>query len=325
MQNHRQPSTAVLIGVTLAAVTACATGSASRPLPREIHIPGTGIFPESMSAARDGSIYIGSAGRQQVYRVKPGADTAEVFIAPGTGGMNGVVGVFADDASRTVWVCSNVRAGSPAASAVPRPRNALHAFALDSGAPKGRYEFPEGGTCNDAASGADGSIYATDTAGMQVLRLPRGGSALEVWAGDGAFGPAGGVLDGIAFVGGRVIVNALATSKFFAVEVRPDGRAGRVTELQLDQPVSRPDGMRAYGMNSLISSDSRGKLMKLTIAGDQAHVEEVASGIDGVTSVAIVGKMVYGLEAQLALFNPRPGGPPLPPEKPFRLVGFELK
>ena len=310
--------------IALTAAMAC-VGTASRPLPQVIRIPGTGIFPESMSSTRDGSIYIGSAGKQQVYRVQPGADAAEVFIAPGTGGLNGVVGVYADDASKTVWVCSNVRAGSPAASAVPRPRNALHAFHLDSGAPKGRYEFPEGGTCNDSASGPDGAIYATDTAGMQVLRLPRGGSALEVWAGNGAFGPPGGVLDGIAVVGGRVIVNALATSKFFAVDVQPDGKAGRITELQLDQPVSRPDGMRVAGRDSLISSDSRGKLMKLTIAGDRARVEEVGTGVEGAVSVAIVGRMVYGLEGQLALFNPRPDGPPLPPEKPFRLVGFELK
>ncbi len=28
--------------------------------------------------------------------MKPGSDTAEVFIAPGTGGLTGVVGVFAD-------------------------------------------------------------------------------------------------------------------------------------------------------------------------------------------------------------------------------------
>ncbi len=169
-----------------------------------------------MSSTRDGTIYIGSAGRQQVFRVRPGMDTAEVFIAPGAGGLTGVVGVFADDASKSVWVCSNVRAGSPAANAVPRPRNALMAFDLKTGAPKGRYEFPEGGTCNDAAAGPDGSIYATDTSGMQVLRLPRG---------------------------------------------------GKVTELKLDQPVQRPDGMRVSGKNSMISSDARGKLMKLTTSG----------------------------------------------------------
>ena len=324
MKNHQLLRAAILTGAAFAAA-ACVSTSVTKSLPREIHIPGTGIFPESMSSARDGTIYIGSAGTQQVFRVRPGAATAEPFIAPGSGGMNGVVGVFADDVSRTVWVCSNVRAGSPAASAVPKPRNGLFAFHLDSGAPKGRYDFPESGTCNDVATGPDGSTYATDTAGMQVLRLPKGGSALEVWAGKGAFGPAGGVLDGMAFVGGRVIVNALATSKFFAVEVGREGKAGKVTELVLDQPVNRPDGMRVSGKDSMISSDGRGKLMKLTIAGDKAHVEEVGSGIDGVTAVAIVGKMVYGLEAQLALFNARPGGPALPPEKPFRLVGFDLK
>ncbi len=254
MKTNQLLCTGLLLGAALASITACVSTSGSKPLPQEIRIPGTGIFPESTSSSRDGSIYIGSAGKGQVFRVKPGADTAELFINAGSGGMNGVVGVYADDASKTLWVCSNVRAGSPAASLVPKPRNALHAFDLKSGAPKGRYEYPETGTCNDAAAGADGSVYATDTSGMQVLRLPKGGSQLAVWAGNGAFGPPGGVLDGIAFVGGRVIVNALGTSKFFAVEVLPNGKAGKVTELALDQPVSRPDGMRVSGKDSLTSS-----------------------------------------------------------------------
>ncbi len=324
MNQYRLLRGGFLISTALAAM-GCVATSTTQPLPKEIRIPGTGIFPESLSSTRDGSIYIGSAGKQQVYRVKPGADTAEVFITPGTGGLNGIVGVYADDVSRTVWVCSNVRAGSPAASLVPKPKNGLFAFDLKTGAPKGRYDFPDGGTCNDATSDAAGAVYATDTSGMQVLRLPKGGKALEVWAGNGAFGPPGGVLDGIAVVGGRVIVNTLATSKFFAVEVARDGKAGRITELQLDQPVNRPDGMRAFGKDAMVSSDARGKVMKLTIAGDKARVEEVGTGIEGgVASATVVGNMAYGLEGQLSLFSPRPGAT-LPPEKPFRVVGFELK
>ncbi len=115
------------------------------------------------------------------------------------------------------------------------------------------------------------------------------------------------MIDGIAFVDGRVIANTLATSRFFAEEVLKGGKAGKVTELKLAQPVQRPDGMRVSGRNSMISSDARGKLMRLTITGDSAHVQEVASGVDGVTSLAIVGNMVYALEAQLALYNQRPG------------------
>ena len=211
--------------------------------PSELRIPGTKIFPESLTSARDGTVYIGSVGQAQVYRVLPGKDTAEVFIKPGTGGLREVFGVLADDRTGTLWICSNVRNQPANAPAVP---SALHSFDLKTGASRARYEFPQGGMCNDIAVGGNGSVYATDTSGMQVLRLPKSRGALEVWAGNGAFGPPGGVLDGIAVVDGRVIVNTLLTSKLFAVNIKNDGSAGKVEELELSSPVTRPDGMRPF-------------------------------------------------------------------------------
>src|SRR5262245_9554613 len=77
------------------------------PPPAEISIPGTGVFPESLTSSSDGTIYIGSVGQAQVYKVKAGTATAEPFIAPGTGGLKQAFGVFADDAGGTLWVCSN--------------------------------------------------------------------------------------------------------------------------------------------------------------------------------------------------------------------------
>jgi len=227
---------------TTAATTTPAVAAAPQ-LPAEISIPGTAVFPESLTSAADGTIYIGSVGQAQVYRVVAGAATAEPFIAPGTGNIKQVFGVLADDSTGTLWLCSN-QVGAPGAA--PAAPGALHSFDLATGAARARYEFPAGGMCNDIAVGANGDVYATDTMGMQVLRLPKNGSALEVWSAKGAFGPPGGVLDGITVVGGRVIVNTLVTSKLFAVDVAADGKAGAVAELALSQPVTRPDGMRAY-------------------------------------------------------------------------------
>jgi hypothetical protein len=303
---------------TAAATTAAAPAPA--PLPAEISIPGTGIFPESLTSAADGTIYIGSVGKAQVYRVAPGAATAEVFITPGIGGIRQVFGVLADDASGTLWLCSNQTGGAPGTAAP----GALHSFELATGAPKAQYEFPAGGMCNDIAVGPTGDVYATDTSGMQVMRLPKGASGLEVWSAKDAFGPAGGVLDGITVVGGRVVVNTLLTSKLFAVEVGADGKAGAVTELKLSAPLTRPDGMRAFGADGLLSTDGTGKIQHVVIAGDQGTVTTVKDGLDGVVAVTTVGKMGYALEGQLAIIMARPGGPPPPAEKPFHAVGFPL-
>ena len=289
--------------------------------PVEIRIPGTGVFPESITSSKDGTIYIGSVGQAQVYRVAPGGDVAEVFIRPGSGGIREVFGVLADDRTNTLWLCSNLRTQPQNAPAVPA---ALHGFDLKTGAPRTRYEFPAGGMCNDIAVGGNGSTYATDTTGMQVLRLPKGGSKLEVWAGNGAFGPAGGILDGIAVVDGRVIVNTLRTNKLVAVNIRKDGSAGKIEELALSSPVTAPDGMRPFGGKGLLTTDGTGKIQRVVIRGGKGEVTTVKDGLDGVVSVTTVGDMGYALEGQLAILMARPGGPPPPAEKPFRAVGFPI-
>lgn len=304
-----------------AETAADATTTDTMSAPTDISIPGTGVFPESITARSDGTLYIGSVGKAQIYRVAPGESTAQPFIQPGTGGMKQIFGVFADEGSNTLWACSNQLGAGPPGSSPPQP-SALHGFDLETGAAKASHALPEGGMCNDIAVGANGDVYASDTSGMQVLRLADG-AALEAWSPAGAFGPAGGVLDGIAVVGGRVIVNTLATNKLFAVEVAPDGKAGKVTELVLSAPLSGPDGMRAYGDDAVLTTDSTGKIQHVVISGDNATVTAVKDGLDGPVSVAVVGDTGYALEGQLAIMFAPPGGTP-PQEKPYRAVAFPL-
>jgi sugar lactone lactonase YvrE len=307
--------------IALAVAGAVCAAAVSAATPAEIAIPGTGVFPESITSSKDGTLYIGSVGKSLVYRAAPGKAAAEEWIKPGTGGIKQVFGVLADDASGTLWLCSNQLGGPPGSP--PTGTNALHAFDLASGQPKGSWPFPAGGMCNDIAIGADGSAYATDTMGMQVLRLPKNGKALEVWSAKGAYGAPGGVLDGIAVVDGRVIVNALVPGKFFATAVKPDGSAGAVTELKLSKPVTRPDGMRAWGKGGLLTTEGTGRIDHLMISGDSAMVHTVKEGLDGVVSVTVVGNSAYALEGQLAIMMGPPNAPK-PAEKPYRAVGFDL-
>jgi hypothetical protein len=285
-----------------------------------ISIPGTGIFPESLTASRDGTLYIGSMGRGEIYRVAPGSTRAQPFIARGSGGITNVLGVLADDASGTLWACSTTVGGGPPGG--PTGPSALHAFDLATGAARRSYPLPAGGFCNDSAVAANGDLFVTDSNGMRVLRLPKGGTQLAPWSPAGALGPAGGVLDGVAIVGGRVIVGILLTSKLFAIEIRGDGQAGAVTELKLSAPLTQPDGIRAWGQD-LLATDGSGKIQHVVIHGGSATVTTVKEGLEGVVSVAATGVTGYALEGQLNVMMARPGTAP-PAEKPFRAVAFAL-
>ena len=329
---------AVAAGVAGFAAAAAATlahseaHAASAP-PGEIVITGEKIFPESLTSSPDGHVIFGSIGQRAIYRANPGAASADVWIEPGADGLAGVFGVFADPKSNTLWACSGTPPfGPPPAGAPPPAPSALHAFDLKSGAPKGSYPLPTAGAfCNDIAVDSGGNAYATDTSNMEVVRLTKGGKALEVWAGNGSFGPKGGILDGISVLGNRLFVNTLGTSKLFSVPIGSDGKAGSPVEVTLDRAISRPDGMRSFGKDKLliIEGGNGGRLSKITLSANNGKVETVKEGYpDGPVAVTVVGTTAYVVEGQLAaMMGRRPGAPadtPPPQPKPFKATSAEV-
>lgn len=305
-----------------------AAAAAAAP-PAEILIPGERITPESLTSTADGHVIIGSVQAGTIWRAAPGSATAEAWIQPGTDGLQGVFGVFADDSTSTLYACSG-SFGAPPAGGPPPPPSTLHAFDLATGAPKARYPMPESGAfCNDIAIDAHGNVYVTDTSNMLIGRLAKGGSAIETWAGrDGALGKKGDVLDGIAVLGERVLVNALVASKLYAVPIGADGSAGKAVEIRTDRVVERPDGMRSFGTSDLLVAEGggAGRLSRVTITGDAGKVVTLKEGFpDGPVAVTVVGATAYVLEGQLALMMnpPKPGETP-PPARPYKATAVEV-
>lgn len=320
----RRVVSAGVFGSVLAAAVAQAAP------PAQVTIQGERVFPESMTSSADGALIFGSIGNKMVYRAAPGSDTALPWIQAGTDGLQSTFGVFADNKSKILYACSNGAFGPPPPPGTPPPPPAaLYIFNLKTGAAKGHFPFPgTGAFCNDIAVGADGTAYATDTNNMQIVRLKKGGSALEVWAGAGAFGAPGGVLDGISVLGDRVIANTLATSKLFSVPIQQDGSAGLVTEITLDRPISRPDGMRSFGKSEvlIVEGGDGGKLERVAFQGNRGTVTLIKQGYtDGPVAVTLVGTTAYVVEGQLAAMMRRPGSSaPAPELKPFRATAVEV-
>ncbi len=317
--------------VTLIVAAAAATIAYAAAPPATITVPGERLITESLTSAKDGSVIVGSVMGRTIFRAKPGADAAEAWIQPGTDGMAGVFGVFADDKSNTLWACSGTPGAGPRPAGgeapPPPPPSALHAFDLKTGAPKGRYVFPTaGGFCNDIAVDKNGNAYATDTNNMQVVLLKKGAKELVVWSAPDSFGPKGGVLDGIAVLGDRVLTNTLATSKIWATPIGKDGTAGTTVEVKLDTPVERPDGMRSFGKNSLLVAEGGGggKMSKVVVEGDSGKRTVIKEGFpDGPVAVTVVGTTAYVLEGQLGSMRGPPGvAPPAP--KPFKATAVAI-
>jgi sugar lactone lactonase YvrE len=316
----------LLASLSALPIVVTALPAAAAAPPDTITIPGEKIFPESLTSTSDGSVIIGSIAQKAVYRAKPGSDTAAVWIAPGTENLHNVLGVFADNKAGTVYVCSNLL-GPPGPG--PAVNAQLLTFDAKTGTAKGHFVFPtEKGVCNDIAVDADGNAYATDTNNMEIVRLKKGATALEVWAGNGAFGPKGGVLDGISVLGKRVVANTLATSKLFSIPIGAGGKAGTVTEVKLDREISRPDGMRSFGKSDvlIIEGGNGGRLLRIALSGDTGKVTTVKEGYpDGPVAVTVVGTTAYVLEGQLAAFMRGPNAPAAPPPtKPFKATAVQV-
>src|SRR6478609_4766939 len=96
---------------------------------------------------------------------------------------------------------------------------------------------------------------------MRVDRLAKGGTKLETWAGkDGSLGAKGGVLDGISVLGDRVLVNALMTSKLFAVPIAADGAAGKVVTVKEGFP-DGPVAVTVVGTTAYVLEGQLGLLL----------------------------------------------------------------
>jgi len=263
----------------------------------EITLPATRIFPESITSTADGTLIVGSLGHGNVLRIAPGKTTAEEWIKPGAGGLNGVLGVFADEKGKTLWVCSNNLENKGEATAVM-------AFGLKSGAPKGTYRLPgEGPLCNDIAVGPDGTAYVADTRLNSVLMLKPGAKALEVAAKDPLLAGA----DGLAFGDKTTLyVNSVSAGKLLRVDLGPDGKSKKVTELKLSRPLDRPDGMRAIGTHRLLLAENSGKMDIVTFEGpdrQNAVITTIKEGLESTPGVTATRGMAWLIEGKLNYRN----------------------
>jgi len=257
----------------------------------EIKINDIGVQAENLTSGSDGSVYFGSTAKSTIYRAAPGAAQAEPWIQAATAGLSNVLGLLADDKRNTLWICQNNTGGRGGAPVVGQ--TALRSFDLKSGEAKGTYPFPtNGGVCNDMAVAADGTVYATESFTNKVHRLRPGATALDLWVTDAQL--AG--VDGVALLAdGAVYVNTFFGGKLFRIPVNADGSAGALVPIETSMPLSRPDGLRTVGPQTLIQAEGQGRVAELTIKGDRAEVRVLQEGLTGATGVTMVGGTAFVL------------------------------
>src|SRR5260221_774380 len=292
-----------------------------------IPLPGTKAFLESITSTSDGALFVGRLGNGGIVRVNPRSSESTVIVRPGASGSRSILGVFADEASSTLWACSNDLSalGGPASGS--DTESALKGFDLKTGVGKRSVTLPGSHAfCNDITVDGKGSVYVTDSANPTILKLSPGATTFEVFARDSAFSPPqGGVgLDGITFGSdGNLYVTTYPGGHLVRVEVK-DGRAGRVTTLSGTHHPEFPDALRALGDNSFLLIEGSGRLDRLVIQGEAFAVTAIHGGFATPTSVTRIGTTAWVSEGQLSFFFD-PAKKNLSPSLPFRIYAVALR
>jgi sugar lactone lactonase YvrE len=288
-----RPNGKGILWLSMSAVLVLAAGAYAADSRTEITLPGTRVFPESITSTADGTLIVGSLGHGNVMRIAPGKTTAEEWIKPGTNGLNSILGVYADQKNKLLWICSNKLGPTGEATAVKT-------FDLKTGAPKNSYVLPGDGTlCNDIAVGTDSTAYVTDTRQGSVDMLKPGSSALEIAAKDTLLAGA----DGLAFGNTTTLyVNSVTAGKILRLTLGPDGKSTGIVDLTLPRKLDRPDGMRAIGKQRLLLAENSGTMSIVTFVGTDMQTVELKTLKEGMAStpgVTATKGMAWVVEGKL--------------------------
>jgi hypothetical protein len=245
----------------------------------EILIKDAKSQPESLAAAADGTLIVGSASTPFVYKIRPRSTTPEVFIdASAEGPGTFFFGQLVD--GNTVWSCML----TPIAGTTPVQRKtALIASDLATGQRKLRWDLPgANSTCNDIAIGPDKGVYVSDTANAKIFRLAPGATSAELYTDHrNLMG-----IDGLTFLNGTLYYNSVFFNNLYRVPVDAQGKPGTPVQIWMDAPVKGIDGIRVANGKLIQAENGSGKVHVLTLLdGDRAHVEVLKDGLSQPTAI----------------------------------------
>jgi sugar lactone lactonase YvrE len=295
------------------------------------------FFPEGVTLDADDNFYIGSMDTGAIHRASPSASTSEPFIeADATNQLVSVIGLYAHDATGTLWVCSSDAGNSQQAGAAPA---ALKSFDLATGDLTGSWDWPApssdplpeadtggvNGFCNDITVDDDGNVYATDSWYPRILRLPAGAietDPLEEWVTSEVFPSTQWHLNGIDIdrTANTIYVVENHPGALFSVAIAGNGNAGAVTEITTSRPLYSPDGLKVIGSGVLaIAEGQTGGMAVIELTGNTGVVRRISTGLDGIATFAMREGSAWLVENQGDHFwNPTGSGAEA--SKPFRLV-----
>ncbi len=264
-------------------------------------------------------MYVGSLTTGEILRQSPTQRKPETFVASG-GDIIQAVGLLVDEARKLLWVCS-----VDLSNAQP-PR----IVAVDQTTGQVRAKHNMTGFCNDLTLDNNGNLYATNSFGSQLYRVPAAqvlqNNSATVWKEDPLFaidkqGDFG--LNGIVYNGKDALYTVhTARGTFLRIPIQNDGSAGTVVQITLSRSLVSGDGLKMINDTTFVVAENfADRLSSITLNGNQATVRVLSSRLDKPTTFAVYAGSAWVVEGQLDhLF----GADPNPPALPFLIRRVDL-
>lgn len=271
-----------------------------------IPLPSSGVYPNGITHAADGTLYVGQITHGDILRRSPDGEWSKLIDATPE--------IFAGTSLRLDRERSVLWGASPDFLPDGEPRTP-RIFAIDAITGKVLQTTPlRAGFTNDIAVEPEGSILITESNGGRLLRLAPGGTVFETILQDDRLTSETGIgAGGIARAeNGTVAIGNFSSGEIYLYD------SGRLRQLELPRNIENPDGMRFAPDGSLILLEAavqsgNGRVLRIAdpLFPGQRHIDVIAEGLNSpvnltiadngtayVTESHIRHRMVEGMEDQ---------------------------
>ncbi len=282
-----------------------AAGPVETPDVASLELPGAAFYPQAITSAADGAIFVSSIGTGEIVKFAAGSVRPTVIV-PKADPQILTPGLVVDDA--TLWACT-VRFAAPN---FQQPMSELRSYDL-AGKLLGAYPLPNQGSsmCEEPSVGPDHRIYVTDAFRGEIYVLDAPGAALRSWIASESLRPTDAKVlpfgaHGIAWDGaGSIFVANFNASRLVRIPIGANGAAGTPADVVVSPALVQPEALRMLDARTFVLTQSGGnpesaQLTKITLTSDKtASAVPLRTGLKWATAVTRARGSFWVAEGQI--------------------------